>query len=173
MTEVRAAGEAAAPPLQHRIILLDDDEAVGPFVQATFKEPKYPTEWCRDLDGALASIANEPPDLALIDIGLSGEGTGWDLLRQLRSTSATEHTPCVMITGSADTLNRARSLRLGADRYLIKPVTQETLRRVVNEMLGTRDDLWWSLNLRKDQVKRMRELFFDATTELPTIALVV
>jgi EAL domain-containing protein (putative c-di-GMP-specific phosphodiesterase class I)/DNA-binding response OmpR family regulator len=173
MTELGAAGEAATSARQHRILVLDDDEAVGRFVQATLKEPKYRTEWCPDLEGALASVATEPPDLVLIDIGLNGEGTGWDLLRQLRSTPATEHTPCVMITGSADTLNRARSLHLGADRYLVKPVTQETLRRVVNEMLGTRDDLWWSLNLRNDQVKRMRELFFDATTELSTIALVV
>src|SRR5207244_3237829 len=35
------------------------------------------------------------------------------------------------------------------------------------------DDMWWSLNLRTDQVQRLRELFFDATTEMPTLAVVV
>jgi len=157
----------------HRILVLDDDESVGRFVLATLKAPKYRTAWYPDLEHALAAVTAEPPDLALIDIGLEGEGTGWDLLRHLRSTAATEHTPVVMLTGSADTLSRAQSLKLGADRYLIKPVKPESLRRVVSEMLGARDDLWWSFRLPSEQVARIRELFFDATTELPTLAVVV
>ncbi len=159
--------------LRHRILVLDDDENVGRFVRGTLKEPRYITDWYPDVAAAIAAVNKERPDLAFIDIGLDAEGTGWDLLRHLRNTPSTEHTPVIMITGSADTLNRARSLKLGADRYLIKPVSADTLKRVVNEMLGARDDLWWSLNLRRDQIERMKELFFDATTELPTIALVV
>ncbi|MGZ7078759.1 MAG: EAL domain-containing protein [Thermoanaerobaculia bacterium] len=157
----------------HRVIVLDDDESIGRFVKASLKEPNYRTAWYAGVDEAIAAVDVQPPDLAFIDIGLTGEGSGWDLLRHLRSRPATGHIPIVMLTGSADTLNRAQSLKLGADRYLIKPVAAETLKRVANEMLGNRDDLWWSLNLRKDQIDRMRELFFDATTELPTIAVVV
>src|ERR1700681_2966829 len=62
---------------------------------------------------------------------------------------------------------------MGADRYLIKPVSSETLRRVIKEMLAVHDDIWWTMNLRSDQIGRVRELFFDATTEIPTLALVV
>src|SRR5258707_5793589 len=75
-----------------------------------------------------------------------------------------------MLHGSSDTVDRERSLRMGADRYLIKPVRPETLRRVVGEMLAARDDIWWSMTLRNDQVQRLRELFFDATTEVATLA---
>lgn len=165
--------EAESSPRQYRVIVLDDDENVGKFVRATLREPKYRAVWYRTVEEATAGVAVDLPDLALIDIGLEGEATGWDLLKHLRSVRATAHVPVVMLTGSADTLNRARSLRLGADRYLIKPVSPESLRRVVNEMLASRDDLWWALNLRSDQVERMRELFFDTTTELPTMAVVV
>jgi EAL domain-containing protein (putative c-di-GMP-specific phosphodiesterase class I)/DNA-binding response OmpR family regulator len=170
MTEEATTGRAGLkPPL---ILVLDDDENIGRFVSATLRAPKYRTVWCANVEGAIAAVNAEVPALALVDIGLDG-ASGLDLLKHLRSNAATERVPVVILTGSADTLNRARSLRLGADRYLIKPVRPETLRRVVNEMVGGGDDLWWALNLKSDQVARMRELFFDATTELPTLAVVV
>jgi EAL domain-containing protein (putative c-di-GMP-specific phosphodiesterase class I)/DNA-binding response OmpR family regulator len=155
------------------ILVLDDEEMVGAFVHATLPEPAFKTVWAPTVARAIETIVKTPPDLALIDIDLDGSGSGWELLRHLRANAATESLPVVMLTGSADTLNREKSLRMGADRYLIKPVRPETLRRVVNEMLGARDDIWWSLTLRPEQVQRLRDLFFDSTTEVPTLAVVV
>lgn len=155
------------------VLVLDDDENVGRLVEGTLRGPKYRTVWAPTVAEAISIADAEVPDVVLIDIGLGGGRTGWDLLKHLRSSPATATVPVIMLTGSADTLSRARSLRLGADRYVVKPVKAETLRRVVNEMLGSRDDLWWALNLRSEQVERLRELFVDATTELPTLAVVV
>src|SRR5688572_16876707 len=171
MSEIElAARRDDRPPL---VLILDDDENVGAFVRVTLKEPKYRTVWAGNLASAIAAVDAETPDLALVDISLDGRGSGLDLVKHLRSNRATEHTPVVMLTANEDTINRAKSLRVGADRYLIKPVKPETLRRVVNEVTGMRDDLWWTVNLREEQVSRMRELLFDTTTELPTLAVVV
>lgn len=158
---------------QRLVLVLDDDENVGQFVRLTLREPRYRTVWCGDVGGAIDAVSRERPDVALVDIGLDGTGSGWDLVKHLRSTPGGAEVPVVMLTASSDTLNRAKSLRLGADRYLVKPVRAETLRRVVNEMTGMRDDLWWALNLPQEQVRRMSELFYDDTTELPTLAVVV
>jgi EAL domain-containing protein (putative c-di-GMP-specific phosphodiesterase class I)/DNA-binding response OmpR family regulator len=155
------------------VLVLDDDENIGKFVGATLPQPKYRTVWCPTLPDALSLLDTETPDVALVDIGLDGGGSGLDLVRHLRATERTEQIPVVMLTASADTLNRAKSLRVGADRYLIKPVRGETLRRVVNEMMGERDDLWWAIHLPAEQVARVHELFFDTTTELPTLAVAV
>ena len=133
----------------------------------------YRTTWRNTVADALAAIDDETPDLALIDIELGADGTGWDFLRALRDRVDTQNLPVVMLTGAADTMNRERSLRMGADRYLIKPVKPETLRRVVGEMLAVRDDMWWTMTLRTDQAARLRELFFDPTTEVPTLGVVV
>ena len=171
MSEIELAAERSErPPL---VLILDDDENVGAFVRLTLKEPKYRTVWAGNLATAIAAVNAETPDLALVDIGLDGQGTGLDLVRHLRANKATEHTPVVMLTANEDTVNRARSLKLGADRYLIKPVKPDTLRRVVNEVTGMRDDLWWTVNLQREQIERMRELFTDTTTDLPTLAVVV
>ncbi|MDQ3281313.1 MAG: EAL domain-containing protein [Acidobacteriota bacterium] len=155
------------------MLILDDDESVGTFVRAALSEATYRTMWRASVADALTAAEEDPPDLILIDIDLGGDESGWDLIRALRANPATQSTPVVMLTGSSDTLNRERSLRMGADRYLIKPVRQETLRRVADEMLAVRDDIWWTMTLRTDQAARLRELFFDPTTEVPTLAVVV
>lgn len=157
---------------QPLILVLDDDEDAGELVRAALPQSVFRIAWESTLDEATRLISATVPDLAIIDIGLQTEN-GLGLLKSLRSRRETERMPVIMLTGSSDTLERARSLRLGADRYLIKPVKRETLRRVVNEMLGARDAIWWTLNLRSDQIERVRELFFDATTEVPTLAVVV
>ena len=173
MSLVAADGAGRDATAQRLVLVLDDDENVGQFVRGTLREPRYRTIWCADVEGAIEAIGRERPDVALVDIGLDGTGSGWDLVKHLRSTPGGTEVPVIMLTASADTLNRSKSLRLGADRYLVKPVRAETLRRVVNEITGVRDDLWWTLNLEGQQVQRMRELFFDDTTELPTLAVVV
>lgn len=161
------------PSRQAVILLVDDDPEIGAYVRATLSDTNYRVTWCSDVAGAIRAVEEEAPDLALVDITLAGNETGWDFLRHLRARRETERTPTVMLTGSSDTVDRERSLRMGADRYLIKPVRPETLRRVVGEMLAARDDIWWSMTLRNDQVQRLRELFFDATTEVATLAVVV
>lgn len=159
--------------LKATILVLDDDESIGAYVRATLPEASYRVVWRGNVADAIRAVDDDPPDLVLLDITLGSGETGWDVLKHLRATSAGENIPTVMITGSSDTVDRERSLRMGADRYLVKPVRPETLRRVVNEMLAARDDIWWALTLRSEQVQRVRELFFDETTEVPTLAIVV
>lgn len=161
------------PARQAVILLVDDDADIGTYVSATLSETSYRVVWCGDVAGAIRAIDEERPDLALVDITLAGNESGWDVLHHMRASRDSDRIPTVMLTGSSDTVDREKSLRMGADRYLIKPVKPETLRRVVAEMLAAHDDIWWSMTLRSDQVRRVRELFFDATTEVATLAVIV
>ena len=158
---------------QALVLTLDDDESVGAFVRATLPDNRFRTFWSGELAAAIRAVESDPPDLAIIDIDLNASTSGLDLLRFLRANPDTASVPVVMLTGASDTLNRERSLRLGADRYLIKPVRPDTLRRVVDEMLAVRDDMWWTMSLNAEQVTRMRDLFIDPTTDMPTLAVIV
>lgn len=155
------------------VLVLDDDATIGAYVEATLPESSFRVRWMGNVADAIRAAEAERPDLALVDIDLKSGETGWDFLKHLRGTEDTESIPAIMLTGSTESVDRERSLRMGADRYLVKPVRPDTLRRVVHEMLAARDDIWSSLTLRHDQVQRVRELFFDATTEVPTLAVVV
>ncbi|HEV7764642.1 MAG TPA: EAL domain-containing protein [Thermoanaerobaculia bacterium] len=155
------------------VLVLDDDESVGKFVQNALDSATCRTLWRATVPDAIAKLDDDLPDLALIDIELGATENGWDPMRALRDRPETRTIPIVMMTGSSDTMNRERSLRMGADRYLIKPVSAETLRRVTGELLSVRDDIWWTMTLRTEQAARLRELFFDPTTDVPTLAVVV
>src|SRR5689334_4451886 len=101
------------------VLVLDDDPSVGKFVQGALDEQSYRTIWRSSVVEAVATLEDDLPDLALVDIELGATESGWDLMRALRERPETRTIPIVMMTGSSDTMNRERSLRMGADRYLI------------------------------------------------------
>ena len=163
-----------APSSRRAVVLLvDDDENAGRLLHSALPDTTFNTVWCRDVAGAKRALEERQPDLVLLEITIDHEGTGYQLLQFMRERPETAHIPAVMLAASSDTLDRAKSLRLGADRFLLKPVKPDTLRRVVGEMLSTRDGMWSTLTLNSGQIDRLRELFYDETTELPTLAVVV
>ncbi len=158
--------------LRPRVLLLDDDPAIADFVRSSLAAREYELVWTTSVQEGLASLAETRPDIVIVSLSLP-DGKGWDFLAPLRDDPDLARLPIVVFTVSRQTLDREKSLRMGADRFLVKPVDRSVLRRVVNELLVTRDDVWWALSMPVPQVKRMRELLFDATTDLPTLALVV
>jgi EAL domain-containing protein (putative c-di-GMP-specific phosphodiesterase class I)/DNA-binding response OmpR family regulator len=164
---------AAKKKKQAVILVLDDEESVGTFVRAALPEDRFRIVWCSDVEKSIVAVRREKADIAMVDTELAGGQPGWEFLRHIRSDERTKSMPVVMLTESADTLDREKSHRMGADRYLIKPVQSDTLRRVVRELLGARDDLWWTMTLGGDEVKRLRELFYDPMTDVPTLGIIV
>jgi len=158
--------------LRPRVLLLDDDPTIADFVRSSLAVRDYEIVWATSVREAQASLAAMRPDIVIVGLALP-DGSGWDFLGPLRADAALARLPIVVFTTSRDALDREKSLRMGADRFLVKPVARGVLRRVVNELLVTRDEAWWALSMPAAQVKRMRELLLDPTTDLPTLALVV
>lgn len=72
-------------------------------------------------------LATEEPDMILLDQRL-GDTTGTDVLRSLRAQS---DTPCIIVTGAPDPLDRVVNLELGADDEVDKSVRpRELLARI-------------------------------------------
>ena len=78
-----------------------------------------------------------------------------------------------MLSNAPSGSARNESILLGEDRLVLKPVTREKLLGVIDEVLAAADGNWWARSLERRQPHSLRELLFDPTTELPTIALVV
>lgn len=106
----------------------------------------------------LQVIENEPVDLLMIDLRLSGED-GLTLARRVRETSAI---PILILSGKAEEADLVMGLELAADDYVTKPFRlRELLARIravlrrsqVVESAAPRDDQLrayrcWELNLR-------------------------
>jgi EAL domain-containing protein (putative c-di-GMP-specific phosphodiesterase class I)/DNA-binding response OmpR family regulator len=154
------------------VLLLDDDIQMSSFVRAVLSDRNYDVRATTTVSAAIESAEMELPDLAFVDIGLE-VNTGWDFLRYLRGDERFARIPVAMLTASGDRIDRERSLTLGADRYLLKPVSPELLRRTAAELLASRNDLWWSLSLGAPQISRLRDVLHDTSAEVPTLAFVV
>jgi len=164
-------GRASDESRRAKILILDNDRSSVAEIKAALHEPDYRVLWASSLDEALQKVNGSKPDLALVDVNVHA-GEGWDFLHRLRSGGETSRLPIISLTKSDDNFGRLASLQRGADRYLVKPLQAETLRRVVSELLAAHDKRWWNLSVRATD-DRLRELFFDTSTELPTLALVV
>lgn len=84
---------------------------------------------------ALAQTARLRPDLILLD-GLLPEMHGFEVARAIRQLDADYRPRIAMITGiykGTQYQNEAR-LKYGVDDYLLKPITTDTLRDLINRM---------------------------------------
>lgn len=71
-------------------------------------------------------LTGKNPDLLLLDINMP-EVSGWDLLEFLRRRKEWKHLPIIMLSSEASDSTVDKALQMGADLYLVKPVTIEEL----------------------------------------------
>jgi CheY-like chemotaxis protein len=75
-------------------------------------------------------LTGKMPDLIILDINLP-EVSGLDLLEFLRRRPEWKNLPIVMLSSEAADSIVARALELGADSYVMKPVTIEELEKAL------------------------------------------
>jgi DNA-binding response OmpR family regulator len=75
-------------------------------------------------------LTGKMPDLIILDINLP-EVSGLDLLEFLRRRPEWKNLPIVMLSSEAADSIVARALELGADSYVMKPVTIEELEKAM------------------------------------------
>jgi len=109
-----------------RILVVEDDEAVGGLLRRTLQSEGYDTEVVRTGEEALRRARSRRPSLMLLDVMLPGL-SGTDVLRELRREPATRHLPVVVVTARADEVDRVVGFELGADDYVTKPFSPREL----------------------------------------------
>lgn len=103
--------------MTHRILIVDDDDALREMVGLVLASNGYETLFAADGVSAVEVFRAQNPDLVLLDIMLPGQ-SGIEVCREIRSFSGT---PIVMLTAKGDTDDVVAGLEAGADDYVIKP----------------------------------------------------
>lgn len=123
-----APERATMPP---RILLLEDEQAIADTLLYTLHSEGFEVQHVRLASQALAAFAAQPPDLAILDVGLP-DGNGFDVCRALRQRSAV---PVVFLTARAEEIDRILGLELGADDYVSKPFSPREVAARVRAIL--------------------------------------
>lgn len=82
------------------------------------------------------------PNLILLDLKMPGID-GFEVLRQLKNTEILKRIPVIILTSSKEEGDRALSYDIGANSYLLKPVSFDGFTDVVKKI----DDYWFTLNI--------------------------
>lgn len=109
------------------IVVVDDEEGIRSTLEEYLELHGYRVSTAPDGRALRALVERESFELAILDIAMPGED-GLSLARFLREHS---DVGIIMLTASADVVDRIVGLEMGADDYLAKPVDlRELLARV-------------------------------------------
>jgi len=104
-----------------RILLVDDEQDIIDLLKYNLEAEGY--EIISATDGLQAlELAQSSPDLIILDVMLPGKD-GWEVIRQLRQTEGTKHIPVIFLTAKGGEVDEVVGLELGADDYMIKPIS--------------------------------------------------
>jgi len=114
--------------MNHRILVIEDDPSISRMVRDGLEYQGFSVECVTDGRSALATIRSFAPDLVILDLMLPGLD-GFEICRHLNE--GTSSTPIIILSARADSSDKVRALRLGADDYVTKPfIFDELIARV-------------------------------------------
>jgi DNA-binding response OmpR family regulator len=114
-----------------RVLVVDDDLTVRDVVRRYLELDGHQVALADNGEDALAWIADNEPDLVVLDLMLPGMD-GLEVCRRLRRDSAI---PVVMLTALGEEENRIAGLQIGADDYVTKPFSPRELALRVSSVL--------------------------------------
>src|SRR3974377_450162 len=112
------------------ILMVEDSPTEMKLMQQALQGKGYNLISAVDGEEALEKVAQQKPDVVLLDIILPRKN-GFQVCRQLKSSPETQNIRVILITSKTQETDRFWGLKQGADEYLTKPVTAEGLRASV------------------------------------------
>jgi two-component system, sensor histidine kinase and response regulator len=115
-----------------RVLVVDDEAPSRTLLQDLLELGGYQAAGVSDGRQALQQVAQDPPDVILLDVRMPGLD-GLEVCRRLKQDPATAPIPVLMITGLTERAHRLLGMEAGADDFLTKPLdVEEVLLRVRN-----------------------------------------
>ena len=117
-----------------KILVVDDNQPNLELLQAYLEDIDCQTIPALDGPQALEIIANDPPDLILLDI-MMPKMSGFEVCRRIKNDPGTENIPVIMVTALNELGDIERSIDCGTDDFVSKPVNKLELLTRVRTML--------------------------------------
>ncbi|HET7671843.1 MAG TPA: ATP-binding protein, partial [Burkholderiales bacterium] len=124
------SGPHASPRARQRVLIVDDNVDAAETLQMVVSQMGHEVQAAHDGAAALAAARSGRPDVVLLDISMPGMD-GLEVARALRREPGLRQVRVVALTGFGQQEDRRRSLDAGCDAHLVKPISPDDLRRVL------------------------------------------
>jgi DNA-binding response OmpR family regulator len=115
-----------------KILIVDDEVDICDFVKNFFEERKFRAFTALSGEEALRILKKETPDLILLDLKMR-KMNGIETLKGIRKIN--KNVDVIMVTAVDDQDKIKACSKLGACRYVTKPLVLEELEKIVSEQI--------------------------------------
>jgi DNA-binding response OmpR family regulator len=125
--------------MPHKVLVVDDEPHVVRLVEINLSQLGFQVRSAANGEEALARVAEETPDLVILDV-MMPKMDGFEALSRLRADAATAEIPVIMLTARAQDEDTFEGYGRGAQWYLTKPFAPDELRTTVRRVLGIHEE---------------------------------
>src|ERR1700677_3877298 len=126
-------GVPTAGPALHRVLLVDDDEAVLEMMTQSLECNGFSVVGVGGVTDALKRIATEDFDILITDLHMPNAGDGFTVISAMRHSQPTALT--MLLSGFPAVKSAMEAIILEADEIVVKPVEVQQLAELVRERL--------------------------------------
>jgi len=116
------------------LLIVDDEIQQRKLLETLLRHEGYQIVSAASGEEALRLVAQQPPDLILLDIMMPGMD-GYEVAHQLKGNQATANIPIIMLSALSEPDARVSGLETGAEEFLSKPVERVELWLRVRNLL--------------------------------------
>ncbi len=150
---MRPAPQQEAGTSHGRILVVDDSRDNLEILATRLRFRGYVVDTATSGEEALARVAENPPDLILLDVMMPGLD-GFEVARRIRSDEDLPFIPIILITARDTTQDKVIGLDAGANDYLTKPINFPELEARVRSMLRIKE-LQAQLEEKNEELARL------------------
>ena len=118
-----------------KILIADDEPNIVTALEFLLERAGYEVRTARNGDEALAAIAQDPPDLVLLDIMMPVK-SGYEVCKRIREEPEWGKVKVVMLSAKGRDAEVTKGLAMGADLYVTKPFSTRELLSQIRTLLG-------------------------------------
>lgn len=119
------------------VLIVDDEQETADAIKMSFDMQGFPCWVAKNSDEALKVVAEQVPNLVLLDKRLDGSRLdGFGILEEVGKLPIRSKMKIYIVTGYPDPETEARAKELGADGYLVKPLPIERLMEIAKGLGG-------------------------------------
>jgi light-regulated signal transduction histidine kinase (bacteriophytochrome) len=158
-------------PEKGSILIVDDTPDNLRVLSATLGDRDYDVQCAINGQLALMAVANQPPDLVLLDIKMP-EMDGYQVCEALKSQQKTADIPVIFLSALDDVIDKVKAFAVGGVDYITKPFqVEEVLARVEHQLTIRR--LQKQLQNQNLRLQQLNEDLKRSNRELEQFAYIV